>query len=828
MKKIFPCAFLISLFLCLPGALSAVAPVLNRFWVPDGDVYDVEEYDGVIYAGGAFMSFGPRTGAAVAVDPSTGAAFLHFPEFNWWVTSVISDGAGGWYVAGSFTYADSVPRNGLAHVNPDLTLDLSWNPGVDANIITMAVHNGKLYCAGAFHSIGGEFRDYFAELDAATGWATPLNLHVQNGYVSQLSLSGDVLYIAGGFDKAGGADRNNAAAIDTQTGALLGWDPQASGGNIFCIEASGDTVFAGGDFTSIGGRVQNCLAAVEAYPSTGSAYAWAPSIGGRLETFSNTGVYDLETGSGMLYAAGNFTSAESLTRNGLCSYEISTGLLDQWQPDSAVPVTRIEAAGNTVFVTSNCLEWDICGGKRRTIAAITAAPGACSLLDWDPRVNGAAEAAAYDGTSLYIYGFFSSYGMIKRNGLAALDAATGELLPWDPGLKPEMSYTGPISIVRSIEVRDGTVYAAGSFTWAGGADRQNVAALDIETGLAEPLDIRPDPGNVWDMKIYGGKMYLAGFFSAVNSQPKQNLASVDMATGQVDAWLPAFDNGLFSIALSGGTLYTGGIFMHAGGQPRQALASFDIATGLVTGWDPQPDGEIYHMEADGNTLFVSGSFSSVAGSDRQFIASVDTASAAAGAWLPDCDYVLPGIALVKSENRFYGQRNDGLYSYELNPAADKSFFMFFDNRMEVLKYINGRLFAGGNFSRVGNSYCPGFAVIGVRSAPTPAPTAAPVDYSGTTLSVKLIKNYPNPFDEKTTITYELSRPAAISLSIYAISGELVYRQKCAGYAGLNDIVWDGVCNSGKKAASGIYIYSLTAGMGFESMNLMGRLARIGK
>jgi hypothetical protein len=79
-------------------------------------------------------------------------------------------------------------------------------------------------------------------------------------------------------------------------------------------------------------------------------------------------------------------------------------------------------------------------------------------------------------------------------------------------------------------------------------------------------------------------------------------------------------------------------------------------------------------------------------------------------------------------------------------------------------------------------------------------------------SFVLEQNYPNPFNMGTTIRFELTTRAAVSLTIYNILGQAVL-QHDAGIlsAGEHDFYWDGFDRSGGEAATGVYLYSLVAG-----------------
>ena len=81
------------------------------------------------------------------------------------------------------------------------------------------------------------------------------------------------------------------------------------------------------------------------------------------------------------------------------------------------------------------------------------------------------------------------------------------------------------------------------------------------------------------------------------------------------------------------------------------------------------------------------------------------------------------------------------------------------------------------------------------------------------LANSLSQNYPNPFNPETTIRYDLSSGAVVSLTIYNIAGQVV-RKLVDGEslaAGQYQAVWDGRNESGASVASGMYFYLLHAG-----------------
>jgi hypothetical protein len=72
-----------------------------------------------------------------------------------------------------------------------------------------------------------------------------------------------------------------------------------------------------------------------------------------------------------------------------------------------------------------------------------------------------------------------------------------------------------------------------------------------------------------------------------------------------------------------------------------------------------------------------------------------------------------------------------------------------------------------------------------------------------------IKNYPNPFNPTTTISFDLPKPGLVKLAIYNTAGQLVRTLMAENLtSGAHNINWDATDNDGARAASGIYLCRL--------------------
>jgi len=93
---------------------------------------------------------------------------------------------------------------------------------------------------------------------------------------------------------------------------------------------------------------------------------------------------------------------------------------------------------------------------------------------------------------------------------------------------------------------------------------------------------------------------------------------------------------------------------------------------------------------------------------------------------------------------------------------------------------------------------------------------------GLTSQSSRVRCYPNPFNPKTTIAFDLPRRELVNLRVFDMTGhlvkELVIGEECP--PGRHEVVWNGRDNVGRQVASGTYFYRLEAGSFSETKRMV--------
>jgi len=604
----------------------------NDWWQPYGgsvSVLDADTSSGTLYLGGNFGYVGPKHLYNARLDRSTGAS-EPMVRPNGPVHAVIPDGLGGWFIGGAFTEVDGQQRRNVARILSNGSLATWAGPSVfgfgnsDATVYALSLRDGQLYMGGTFTQVGGQSRQKIARLDALTGaldpWAQPSSSVSEVRVIRALT---EKVYVGGAFSNMGGQARTNVAVLDAGTGLALDFVANASG-SVNALLLNGNTLYLGGSFGEVNGTARLRLAAVN--DVTGSLQTWNPGC--------NNVVQDLLIDNGRLYVCGSFTQVAGQPRQRLASFELPDGDLSDWSPNSTGTILTMASTEGVIYVGGNM--GGVQGELRGRIAALDGVTGA--LLPWNPGASQTVRAMVVVDGKLIIGGDFAATGGVARAGAAAMDLSTGEPLPWAVTIGGGLGNTGN---VRAIRHHQGTVYLGGRFDQANGTPCVNLAAFDATTGALLPwnatADSPLDPNvEVLSMDAIGSRLIIGGDFRRVNGADRLGLAALDLVTGELLPWDPCSPPGCYiaQVTARENMVHVGGAFMEISGQTRTHFAVIDPITAQPTPFAPVTDGTVNTFTYLDDTLYVGGTFAQQAGQPRSRLAAFQVSNGALLPWDP--------------------------------------------------------------------------------------------------------------------------------------------------------------------------------------------------
>lgn len=331
-------------------------------------------------------------------------------------------------IAGSFTNVNGSTRSNIARLNPDGSLDLSFNPGNGlrltnagtARINDMAVQpDGKIIIAGQFHSVGGVPRLRLARLNADGTVDTTFDPGTgTDNTVSTLALQPDGKILIGGFFAAyNGTSRtrlarlNSDGSLDTSFATTLAASIII---NPFWVEAitlqQNGMALLGGSFASVNSTTRSNIARVTAITPSSNP----PSI---LSEPLDTAVVE-GANPALMVLAGGYPLSYQWQSDG-------TNLIGQTNAVLFFPSVTTNKSGGYNVIVSNTF-----GSVTSRVAQLTVSQGAPFFISQPFNANVGAgvnvsfSAAAY-GLPQYQWFFNGAALAGKTNSLLTLPSVTG-------------------------------------------------------------------------------------------------------------------------------------------------------------------------------------------------------------------------------------------------------------------------------------------------------------------------------------------------------------------------------------------------------------------
>jgi hypothetical protein len=607
----------------------------QRFYVDGPMVIASASFNGALYAGGNFTSFGPASAPNIAKWNGTSWSALGAPGSGTnsvvLALTVFDDGSGpALYAGGQFTVAGVVSASHVAKWD-----GANWSPlgsGVGGNLSqveALCVYDDgsgpALYAGGTFVTAGSVNANNIAKWNG-TSWSALGS--GTDGEVAALGVfddgSGPALYAGGEFSSAGGVGALSVAKWNGTNWSALGQQGSGVNGAVlgFAVfnDGTGPALYAGGTFAAAGG-----VAAPHIAKWNGTLWSAVGASGSGTDgSVDALAVFD--DGSGpALYAGGGFMTAGGVPTPYIAKWNgTSWSSLGSGMDYSVFALTVFNnGAGPALYAGG----WfGTAGGVSATSIAKWSGASWSALGAPGSGLSGTVDAlTAFDdgsGSALYAGGVFSA----GSGGGSSLSYVA----KWNGAGWSALGSGVNNNVYSFAAFNDGSgtaLYVGGLFTSAGGVSASRIAKWNGTSwsALGTGIGGGSSPA-VLAMCVFddgsGAALYVAGNFTTAGglSAPRiakwngtswSSIGALGSMFGVASA-LSVFDDG------TGPALYAGGSFNTAGG-----ISALNIAKWNGTSWSALgPPGSgmngpvstlTVFDDGSGTALFAGGSFSAAGG-----------------------------------------------------------------------------------------------------------------------------------------------------------------------------------------------------------------------
>jgi uncharacterized delta-60 repeat protein len=598
--------------------------------------------DGKLLIGGEFTTYNGTSSnylTRLNADGSLDAAFNPGTGANGFVRSASLQPDGKILVGGAFTSWSGTAANRITRLNPDGSLDVAFNPGTGANNIVENIAqqpDGKILVGGTFTSYNGTAINRIARLNPDGSLDVTFNPGTgANGTVLAIALQPDgKILIGGGFTTCNGTARNYMARLNPDGIPDLTFNT-GTGGNFdvrtIALQPDGKIII-GGIFTIWNGATRNCINRLngDGSPDTG----FNPG----------TGAIELNVvallSDGKILVGGGFTTFNGTARSRIARLN-SNGSLDiTFNPGTGAGGTTwtiaVQSDGKIIiggiFTIFN-------GTARSRIARVNADGSFDPAFYPGTGANANIRTAAIqpDG-KMIIVGSFTLWNNVVRNRIARLNSDGSLDAAFNPG-------TGANIGVRTVSLQpDGKIILGGMFTDYNGTTRNNIARVNADGSLDAAFNPGTGTGTSSSVETAciqpDGKIIIGGSFSSYNGTARSRIARLN-ADGSLDATFnpgTGANNTVSTIALQpDGKIIIGGAFTGFNGTTINRVARLNPDGTLDATFNPGTGAnnilEIIALQPNGKTI-IGGAFTTFNGTARSRIARLNADGTLDASFIP--------------------------------------------------------------------------------------------------------------------------------------------------------------------------------------------------
>ncbi|HVW20936.1 MAG TPA: delta-60 repeat domain-containing protein [Opitutaceae bacterium] len=530
--------------------------------------------DGKIVIGGSFFQILPQGTASgaqvnhIARLNTDGSVDLLFdPSTNGTVQALVVQNDGKIVMGGNFSqvFANAAvatsTRNNMARVNPDGTLDATFNPDGSGRILVMARQpDGKILLGGNFTSFGGVTTANIARMSAA-GVLDASFAPLINGPVSSFAVQANgQIVIGGSFTNINGVSRSNIARLNADGSLDLSYNPNPNGPVTgLALQSDGKLLLAGA-FSALQPNSSSTATLVSNFARLNTDGTVDPNINLNVDSRVNAVVVQSD---GKFIVGGEFTHVV---------------------PNNLGPAPN----NGTVLYTRNFIARFSADGSLDTA--------------WDPNVNNSVNTLALDGQGRCLVG--GAFTQLAPNeSTTVLNLARLIRLNTD-GSADQGFNPNPNQTVTGIGVQpDGHILAVGNFgtltpnAGVGIFSRNFLARVNSDGSLDQNFNPQPN-GNVNSVLVLpDGSFYVGGGFTAIANTLTTHLALFNASAAINTAFLPqaagVAGNSVNSIAVQpDGKVIIAGSFNSVAGATSANVARFNSDSSPDFSFNSSTDGTV--------------------------------------------------------------------------------------------------------------------------------------------------------------------------------------------------------------------------------------------